>query len=125
MRVTRLDHVAINVSDLSTSISFYTLALRLYTGSRSMFKQVLLGPNFSLHLFQTPEKSAVNSVRDWRHLGVQHLALSVPDDELERAIEVVHQLGREIDGPIEDADGRSVYFRDPDGNVVELRSQGQ
>ena len=125
LRATRLDHVAINVSDLSKSSSFYTLALRLSEGSRSMFKQVLVGPNFSLHLFQAPEKRPVNSVRDWRNLGIQHLALTVTDDELERAIDVVRQLGGETDGPIDDVDGRSLYFRDPDGNVVELRSQRQ
>ena len=125
LRATRLDHVAINVSDLSKSSSFYTLALRLSDGSRSMFKQVLVGSNFSLHLFQAPEKRPVNSVRDWRNLGIQHLALTVTDDELERAIDVIRQLGGETDGPIDDVDGRSLYFRDPDGNVVELRSQRQ
>ena len=125
LRATRLDHVAINVSDLSKSCSFYTLALRLSEGSRSMFKQVLVGPNFSLHLFQAPEKRPVNSIRDWRNLGIQHLALTVTYVELERAIDVIRQLGGEIDGPIDDSDGRSLYFRDPDGNVVELRSQTQ
>ena len=125
LQATRLDHVAINVSDLSKSCSFYTLALRLSEGSRSLFKQVLVGPNFSLHLFQAPEKRPANSVRDWRNLGIQHLALTVTDDELERAIDVIRQLGGETDGPIDDVAGRSLYFRDPDGNVVELRSQRQ
>ena len=122
LRVSRVDHVSINVRDLDRSAAFFARVLRLTPGARSTFRQILKSPRFSLHLFQAPERRPAADVRDWRQLGVQHVALALDESEFERAADVIVAAGSAVEGPTDDLQGRSIYFRDPDGNVVELRS---
>lgn len=122
LRLSRVDHVAINVRDLDSSAAFYARVFRLSPEARSAFRQVLAAPGFSLHLFQAPERRPEAGGRDWRRLGVQHVALALGETEFERAAEVIVAAGSAVEGPTDDPEGRSLYFRDPDGNVIELRS---
>ena len=49
-----------------------------------------------------------------------HFALSVKRGQLDALLEVLTRLEVEHEGPVEHVGGdRSVYFRDPEGNVVE------
>ncbi|MYA59225.1 MAG: hypothetical protein F4X40_01530 [Chloroflexi bacterium] len=118
----RLDHVAINVRDLDRSATFYARVFSLTPQAHSTFRQVLAAPHFSIHLFQAPARRPEAGARGWRRLGVQHVALALGEAEFERAAEVIVAAGSAVEGPTEDSEGRSLYFRDPDGNVIELRS---
>jgi catechol 2,3-dioxygenase-like lactoylglutathione lyase family enzyme len=122
LAVKRLDHVAINVRDLDRSATFYARVFGLTLGNRSTFRLVLSAPGLSLHLFQAPERRPEAGTRDWRRLGVQHVAVAVSDAEFERAAEIVVAAGSAVEGPTQDPEGQSLYFRDPDGTVIELRS---
>ena len=122
IRFRRVDHVAINVRDLDRSVAFYARVLAFVPGPRTTFRQVLQTPALSLHLFQAPEQRIAAVAQDWRRPGVQHVALSVGEAEFARAAEVIVAAGSAVDGPTEDPEGRSLYFRDPDGNGIELRS---
>ena len=122
LRVRRVDHVAINVRDLDQSTAFYGRILSLTPGQRSTFRQVLESPQLTLHLFQAPERRPAAAIRDWRQLGLQHVALTLDEAEFERAADVISAAGSAVEGPTEDREGRSLYLRDPDGNVIELRS---
>ena len=49
-----------------------------------------------------------------------HFALSVRPRELDRLVSALQEKGVDKDGPVEHEGGdRSVYFEDPEGNVVE------
>ena len=122
LRLSCVDHVAINVRDLDSSAAFYARVFSLSPKARTAFRHVLTAPGFSLHLFQAPERRPEAGARDWRRLGVQHVALALGEAEFERAAEVIVAAGSAVEGPTEDPEGRSLYFRDPDGNVIELRS---
>lgn len=50
-----------------------------------------------------------------------HFAFSVSRDELQRAAGQLRELGHDHQGPVEHEGGdNSLYFEDPEGNVVEL-----
>ncbi|MYD95087.1 MAG: VOC family protein [Chloroflexi bacterium] len=123
LRIRRVDHVAINVRDLGRSAAFYARIFGLSPGPRTTFRRVLESSSLSLHLFQAPERRPEAGTHDWRRLGVQHVALALGEAEFERAAEVIGAAGSAVEGPTEDPGGRSLYFRDPDGNVIELRCE--
>ena len=116
-------HVAVNVSDLDASSAFYREAFGFATRQRTQFREVLGHGAVEIHLFQAPDAIQSDGGRNWRHLGVQHLAFSVSDDGLERAAAVLAAQGAGADGPVQDEAGTALYTRDPDGNVIELRSR--
>lgn len=122
LRFSRVDHVAINAGDLDRSAAFYARVFGLIQGPRSSFRLILESPTLTLHLFQAPEPPLAADVRDWRRPGVQHVALALSAAEFERASDVIVAAGSAVEGSTDDPEGRSLYFRDPDGNVVELRS---
>ena len=73
------------------------------------------GPASRLGLWSVGEKEFGD--RGGRHV---HFAFSVPHDELAQIARRLRQLGVEPHGPVDHEGGdRSLYFEDPDGNLVE------
>lgn len=115
-------HVAINVRDLAKSVAFYAGLLGLRPIRQTGFRQVLARGAVSVHLFQVPEPSTAAPPRNWRQLGLQHVAFGMPDTDLEAVKDLLSQHGIATEGPLDDLDGRGLYLRDPDGNIIELRA---
>ena len=89
---------------------------------RTGFRQVLARGAVSVHLFQAPEPSTAAPPRNWRQLGLQHVAFGMPDADFETIKDRLSRHGIATEGPLDDADGRGLYLRDPDGNIIELRA---
>jgi catechol 2,3-dioxygenase-like lactoylglutathione lyase family enzyme len=49
-----------------------------------------------------------------------HIALGVEPDTFDRMLEKGRKQGREVGGPVDHEFVRSIYFRDPNGYVIEL-----
>jgi catechol 2,3-dioxygenase-like lactoylglutathione lyase family enzyme len=121
MRVTEIDHVVFNVSDAEKSVAWWhdllgvePVRLEEWRRGEAPFVSVRISAGTILDLF-TAERSGVN---------VDHMAIHVTDVDLdELAIAGTFDVVR---GPLDvfgaRGQGRGLYVRDPDGNVIELRT---
>ncbi len=121
MRVSGIDHVVFNVTDAERTLSFWRdvlglEAVRLEEWRRGEvpFVSVRISPSTILDLFVLPRSGE----------NVDHVALHVEDADLDE----LAASGRfdVVRGPMEvfgaRGIGRGLYVRDPDGNVIELRT---
>ena len=120
MRVTALDHIVLDVADVRRSLDFYVGTLGLepihvgeWEAGTAFFPSVRIDAGTIIDLLQG-DRTGEN---------LNHFCLVVDDD--------VEQLAASggldiIDGPGERSgargQGTSVYLKDPDGNVVELKN---
>jgi catechol 2,3-dioxygenase-like lactoylglutathione lyase family enzyme len=120
VRVTGLDHIVLDVADTERSLAFYVGELGLapvrvdeWRRGEVFFASVRVDDATIIDLLETPP--------DGRN--VDHFCLVVAAQDLQ----VLADSGRfdVVDGPDRRygarGDGTSLYVRDPDGNVVELR----
>jgi catechol 2,3-dioxygenase-like lactoylglutathione lyase family enzyme len=121
VRVTGIDHVVFNVSDAERSLAWWRdllglepVRLEAWRRGEVPFVSVRISPSTILDLFVT-ERSGEN---------VDHVALRVDGADLDELAE----SGRfdVVRGPMDvfgaEGQGHGLYVRDPDGNVIELRT---
>lgn len=130
-----IDHVVLVVRDLERSLAFYrdVLGCRVlreaeWRRGEARFPSVAIGPQQMLNLHQagspvTPE--AVNPQMGSKDLCV---VVDAPTAEVLARL-AAHNVPVEL-GPVPRMGGRgvmgtSVYFRDPDGNLLEIMSYAE
>ena len=110
IEVQGFDHVAIWVSDMRKSAAWYIEHLGMKEASVSSNHIFLkLGNGQVLALFQASDPKQVGS-------GVQHLALTLPEGEVDTALDLLRQKGF----PLERR-GPSFGFPDPDGYWIHFK----
>ena len=119
MRLRRLDHVSLNVSDRPRSIAWYrdVLGLEQRGEARRDDWPVFMGEfGACVALFQAQVETAERAPES---TGLRHVAFTVGRDDLASAQTRLREHGVEF--RFEDhGNAHSVYFPDPDGNVIEL-----
>ena len=124
MPITGLDHLVITVHDLAASLAFYTRVLGMEAVTYGDNRHAL---RFGTQKINLHEAGAELEPRALRPLcGSADLCL-VTSDPLDTLRHHVQSCGVEIVlGPVtrEGARGEmtSIYFRDPDGNLIEVAS---
>jgi catechol 2,3-dioxygenase-like lactoylglutathione lyase family enzyme len=121
MKIDRIDHVVFTVRDISATCHFYENVLGMeivHNGNRTSLK---FGEN-KINLHEQGHEFEPRAARPTAGSGDICLITSVPIEELITRLNV---LGIAIvEGPVErrGAYGRieSVYFRDPDQNLIEV-----
>lgn len=119
--ITGIDHLVLTVRDIERAVAFYTRVLDMQTVSFAGGRQALLAGNQKINL-QTIGQEA----RNHACIGSGDICLLtslLPDQVMAR----LHEQGVAIlEGPVQKSGARgaiaSVYFNDPDGNLVEVSS---
>jgi catechol-2,3-dioxygenase len=119
VQLRRLDHVSLNVSDRTRSIAWYrdVLGLEQRGEPRRDDWPVFMGElGACVALFQAQVETAE---RQPESTGLRHVAFMVGRDDLAAAQTRLRERGVEF--RFEDhGNAHSIYFPDPDGNVIEL-----
>ena len=123
IKLQRLGHVLFSVRDLERSKDFYTRIL----GFKILEQDPDHGGVFlsigglgnTLDLFQCTNADAVAPSQS--NLGVRHTAFAVETEEdLREAYHALKAEGVEILRAIDHVSQKSIYFNDPDGNLLEI-----
>lgn len=122
--ISGIDHVALTVTDLATSLAFYDHVLGLRpeaTMDDGPFLRRVLPLPSGLHLGLTQHVVGSGRPFDPTTPGLDHVGFACGSrEELSSWVEHLDALGVGHDG-IRDADyGSAVSFTDPDGNALEL-----
>ena len=124
VKIRKLGHVVIQVSDLERSMKFYTEVLNFRVSDRSPEGAVFLtsvGEHHTVGLFPSRGKDAPTTVKD--AVRLHHFAMEVESlDDLfaareylqERGVPIVHEGRHRMGGHT------SIEFLDPDGFQLEL-----
>jgi catechol 2,3-dioxygenase-like lactoylglutathione lyase family enzyme len=125
MKLERLDHFGIEVSDLAQAERFYTDVLGLSVVAH-LCDQLLLdcgGQNLALfHVARAPISPAERQARISHPLSRGHHAFRVSRADFAAAKERLTKAGLESAQPIDWGDHDCLYFLDPDGNLLEVVS---
>ena len=126
MQIEAVDHIGIRVTDEQRAVDFYG-----QFGFRVVFRQ----PSASVTILRNDAGVEINLISNGRpdfdgknvlmdvpekHPGYTHVALRV--DSIEGTVQELTRLGIAItEGPVQLGPGTSLFIRDPDANVIELR----
>lgn len=132
MTILGLHHITLVCADAQRTIDFYTGVL----GLRLIKKTVNFDDPGSYHLYfgdGLGRPGSVVTFFEWPVAdrgypgigGTHHFALQVPDyDGLLQWKRRLTDLGLAVDGPLDRNYFKSIYFRDPDGTILEIATQG-
>ena len=132
MTITGLHHITLVCHNAQRTVDFYTQVL----GLRFVKKTVNFDDPSAYHLYfgnQTGQPGSAITFFEWAHAqpgypgigGTHHFALTVADyDGLLKWKRRLIDLGLQVNGPLDRHYFTSLYFRDPDGVILEIATAG-
>lgn len=120
IRVTRLDHFGVDVSDLERAERFYVDVLGMSVEMRRHDQRLLRYGDGACALFLVPDRIPGGLALIDDPLGKSHHAFEVSWADLLRARRLFVERGIAHHAPIDWGDHECLYFLDPDGNLLEL-----
>lgn len=125
LRVSKVVETGIYVEDLERARSFYEGVLGLKVVQSEPGRHVFLNAGKSmLLLFRAERTLEETKLPPHGAAGSQHFALQVEEKDYENWKQRLKSKGVEIEQEVGWGGSRSLYFRDPDGNLVELITPG-
>jgi len=129
-RIRGIIETCINVSDVSRARRFYERVFGFETMAHDdRFCAFRVGTDVLLLFAQggsdCPMAVTGGMIPPHNTLGAGHFAFAISRDELESWRQVLTDQGIQIESEVSwERGGHSIYFRDPDGNLLELVSPG-
>jgi len=124
MKLSGIDHIALNVRDLDRAESFYTGVLGFEVTrrfSRGLRHLMLETGNAAIALFEVPDLEMRKPLKELSESGYLHLAFKAERSQFDAILEELADKNVVIDsGPVRRGDGESIYFNDPDFNHLEI-----
>ncbi|MFW6078988.1 MAG: VOC family protein, partial [Gemmatimonadota bacterium] len=134
LRTAGFHHITMVARDARRTLAFY----RDLLGLRLVKKTVNFDDPGAYHLYfgtrdGVGEPGTILTFFEWPHArrghwgvgGVHHLALGVDDEEAQlRWKRRLADAGVAVTGPYDRGYFRSIYFRDPDGQILEIATAG-
>lgn len=119
---TAVGHIHLRVSDIDRAIAFYSdvmgFELTQRYGGQAAF---LSAGGYHHHIGLNTWESLGGTAPPPGHTGLYHVAFLYPDRAaLARTLKSVVEAGVEIDGAADHGVSEAIYFRDPDGNGIEI-----
>jgi catechol 2,3-dioxygenase-like lactoylglutathione lyase family enzyme len=125
VRVARIDHVVLTVSDLERTLSFYRRVLGMTPITFGEGRRALAFGDQKLNLHQAGREFEPKARRPTPGAVDICFTTDVPLDDV-----AAHLRAESVDielGPVDKTGARgplrSLYFRDPDGNLVEVSNE--
>jgi len=125
MRVQRIDHVVLTVRDIERTLSFYERALGMRAVTFAGGRRALAFGDQKLNLHQAGKEFEPRAMIPTS--GSADLCFTT-DTPLAEVVAHLGSAGITIElGPVDKTGARrplrSVYFRDPDGNLIEVANE--
>lgn len=132
MTIQGLHHITLVTNDAQRNVDFYAGTL----GLRFVKRTVNFDDPSAYHLYYGDETGAPGSAVtffEWKQAargrpgvgGTHHFALAVADEDgLLQWKRRLTDLGHNVAGPFDRHYFKSIYFRDPDGTLVEIATRG-
>jgi catechol 2,3-dioxygenase-like lactoylglutathione lyase family enzyme len=125
VKIRAIDHVVLTVRDIDRTLSFYQRALGMTPVSFGEGRRALAFGDQKLNLHQAGREFEPKAAAPTP--GAIDLCF-LTDDPLERVVAHLRDAGVSIElGPVAKTGARSslrsVYFRDPDGNLIEVANE--
>jgi catechol 2,3-dioxygenase-like lactoylglutathione lyase family enzyme len=120
VRLSRLDHLAIYVSDLSSAERFYTNVLGMRLRDRLGDMTLVDCGGINIGLIKRPELAPRDSSIIQNPLARAHHAFLVERENFAAARRALEAIGVPTHGPVNWGDHECFYFLDPDGNLLEI-----
>jgi catechol 2,3-dioxygenase-like lactoylglutathione lyase family enzyme len=129
IKITELDHIVLNVADVERSLKFYVEHLGLsgervdeFRAGKAGFPSVRINAGTIIDLFPRKEIAAASA-----NVNMNHFCLVVGAESFAGTVEYLKANRIEIrEGPVSRWGARgqatSVYFFDPDSNMIEIRT---
>lgn len=126
MRVRRVIETCVYSRDLESLKKFYSGILGLEIVEEQEDKFVFLKAGASMLLAFNPDRTSPSNDKLPPHgaLGSIHFALEIERNDYEEWKEQLARNGIAIEIEVSWKEARSLYFRDPAGNLVELITSG-
>ena len=125
MKVLRIDHVVLTVADLERTLAFYERVLGMTAVSFGAGRRALAFGDQKLNLHQAGREFEPKALRPTPGAIDLCLTTDVPLDEV-----AAHLRAESVaieHGPVDKIGARgalrSLYFRDPDGNLIEVSNE--